>query len=170
MVLDTLARTKLPARLLKIEITESALFVNEVTARQVLSEIHQRGIQLSLDDFGTGYSSLSFLLSLPVHEIKIDRSFVSDLLQDKDRSEVVRTVIQLGRSLGKQIVAEGAETEQDLQGLLSMGCERVQGYIFSKPQSPAWLADHLWALNDHISESVRRSKELPMLQCTTHLP
>ena len=138
-LLGTLERTGLPASLLRLEITETALLTHEAIVKQTLEQARAHGIRISLDDFGTGYSSLSFLLSLPVDEVKVDRSFVSNMDCDPDREELVRTVIHLGHSLGKRVVAEGVETEKDLLGLIEMGCECVQGYLISKPLSPEAL-------------------------------
>ena len=132
-ILGTLGRTGLDPSLLRLEITESALLVHENTAKQLLAHIRAHGIHISLDDFGTGYSSLSFLLSLPVDEVKIDRSFVSEMATDPQRREVVRTVVHLGQSLGKRVVAEGVETEGDLRELKAMGCGYAQGWLISKP-------------------------------------
>ncbi len=132
-LLAILKRTGLPPSLLRLEITETALLTQVDIVKQTLEQARAHGIRISLDDFGTGYSSLSFLLSLPVDEVKVDRSFVSNMHSDPDREEVVRTVIRLGQSLGKRVVAEGVETEQDLRGLTEMGCECVQGYLIGKP-------------------------------------
>ena len=134
-VLGVLERTGLPASLLRLEITETALLTNQEVVKQTLEEARSHGIRISLDDFGTGYSSLSFLLSLPVDEVKVDRSFVSHMIQDANRKELVRTVVHLGHTLGKRVVAEGVETEQDLLSLAEMGCECVQGYYISRPLS-----------------------------------
>lgn len=135
-VLAILARTGLAPALLRLEITETALLTNQTAVKQILEQARAHGIRISLDDFGTGFSSLSFLLNLPVDEVKVDRSFVSGMHQDPDREEVVRTVIHLGHSLGKRVVAEGVETELDLAGLTEMGCECVQGYLIGKPLLP----------------------------------
>lgn len=138
-LLKLLDKTGLPPTLLRLEITETALLTHESVVKHTLEQARAHGIRISLDDFGTGYSSLSFLLSLPVDEVKVDRSFVSHMHQDPDREELVRTVIHLGHSLGKRVVAEGVETEQDLLGLAKMGCECVQGYLISKPLTPEAL-------------------------------
>ncbi len=133
VLLSTLERTGLEPDLLRLEITESALLVHESSVRQTLSEARAHGIHISLDDFGTGYSSLSFLLNLPVDEVKVDRSFVGEMHRDPQRRELVRTVIQLGHSLGKRVVAEGVETEADLRELTAMGCECAQGWLIGRP-------------------------------------
>lgn len=132
-LLSTLDRTGLEPSLLRLEITESALLVHESSVKHVLGQARAHGIRISLDDFGTGYSSLSFLLHLPVDEVKVDRSFVSEMHSDPQRRELVRTVIQLGHSLGKRVVAEGVETEEDLRALTAMGCECAQGWLISRP-------------------------------------
>ena len=132
-ILAILNRTGLEPKLLRLEITESALLVHEETVKQVLAQARSHGIRIALDDFGTGYSSLSFLLNLPVDEVKVDRSFVSDMHSDLQRKELVRTVVQLGQSLGKRVVAEGVETEQDLADLTAMGCECAQGWLIGRP-------------------------------------
>lgn len=145
-LLAILERTGLSASLLRLEITETALLTHESIVKHTLQQARAHGIRISLDDFGTGYSSLSFLLSLPVDEVKVDRSFVSHMHQDPDRAELVRTVIHLGHSLGKSVVAEGVETEEDLLGLAQMGCECVQGYLISKPLLPEAIEADLSAI------------------------
>ena len=145
-VLATLQRTGLPPRLLRLEITESVLLVHEETVREILSEARSHGIRISLDDFGTGYSSLSFLLNLPVDEVKVDRSFVSDMHRDPQRRELVRTVVQLGHSLGKRVVAEGVETEHELSALAAMGCECAQGWLIGRPLSAKAMETDLAAI------------------------
>lgn len=150
MVLDTLEKAGLGAHLLRLEVTESALLVHEEFVKQVLAEARAHGIRISLDDFGTGYSSLSFLLNLPVDEVKVDRSFVSGMQTDLQRREVVRTVVQLGQSLGKSVVVEGIESEQDLCMLMAMGCEFAQGWLISRPL----LAD---AMETDLPQIVARS-------------
>ena len=145
-LLAILDRTGLPPSLVRLEITETALLTHVSIVKQTLEQAHQHGIRISLDDFGTGYSSLSFLLSLPVDEVKVDRSFVSNMHEDPDREELVRTVIHLGRSLGKRVVAEGVETERDLQDLTAMGCECMQGFLISRPLSAQAIEADLAAI------------------------
>jgi EAL domain-containing protein (putative c-di-GMP-specific phosphodiesterase class I) len=96
-------------------------------------EARKQGIGVSLDDFATGYSSLSYLLNLPVDELKIDQSFIHDLEYDQRRVELVRTVLSLGRTLGKRVIAEGVESYEQFEILRNLGCEYVQGYLISKP-------------------------------------
>ena len=134
-VLEVLSRTHLSPALLRLEITETALLVNQSLAKETLTAARAHGICISLDDFGTGYSSLAFLLNLPVDEVKVDRSFVSEMRSDPQRKELVKAVVQLGLSLGKRVVAEGVETEEDLRELAAMGCECAQGWHIGRPLS-----------------------------------
>jgi diguanylate cyclase (GGDEF)-like protein len=132
-ILQALEDTGLTARRLHLEITESALLLDDSVVERTLMEARQHGIGVSLDDFGTGYSSLSYLLNLPADELKIDQSFIHDLEFDQRRVELVRTVLTLGRTLGKRVIAEGVETEEQFGILRTLGCEFVQGYLMSKP-------------------------------------
>ena len=121
-----------PARL-KLELTESVVLQNVDEAIERMNSIRALGIRLSLDDFGTGYSSLSYLKKLPVEEVKIDRSFVRDIMQDPDDAAIVRAVLALSQSLNLSVVAEGVETDQQLAFLTQHGCKIFQGYLFSRP-------------------------------------
>ncbi len=133
---------------IKLEITESGLVANAATTVDVLKKLRQLGIGLSIDDFGTGYSSLSYLQRLPVQAIKIDQSFMTQLDAGPlapdalkagaapEGAEVVRTIVQLGRTLGFEIVAEGIETHRHLELLRMLGCGLGQGYLFAKPLPP----------------------------------
>ncbi len=132
-VLQTLERSGLPPHCLHLEITESALLLDDTIVEKTLAEIRHHGIGVSLDDFGTGYSSLSYLLNLPVDELKIDQSFIHDLEFDRRRVELVKAVLSLGRTLAKRVVAEGVETKEQLEILRELGCEYIQGYLISKP-------------------------------------
>ena len=132
-ILQTLETSGLPPRCLHLEITESALLLDDTLVEKTLAEARSHGIGVSLDDFGTGYSSLSYLLNLPVDELKIDQSFIHDLELDQRRVELVKTVLSMGRTLGKRVVAEGVETQEQLEILRDLGCELIQGYLISKP-------------------------------------
>jgi diguanylate cyclase (GGDEF)-like protein len=118
---------------LEIEITESTLMGDHVQAREALSRLRAIGIRTSIDDFGTGYSSLSYLRELPVHALKIDRSFITDLMDEPDSEAIVRSIIELARNLGLETVAEGAEDERVCERLMSLGCDYVQGFAIARP-------------------------------------
>ena len=111
-----------------------------------------RGVRLSIDDFGTGYSSLDYLRKMPVHELKIDRSFVRDLVHDPDDEVIVRAVTELGRSLHLDVVAEGVEDLATWQELDALGCDAIQGFYVSRPVPPddliAWLQHQQAAIPD----------------------
>lgn len=119
--------------ILEFELTESALFNDELHVRQGIEKLHKLGINFSLDDFGTGYSSFSLLQKLPISSLKIDRSFISDITEDGDNREIVKALINLARSLNKEIIAEGVETPAQLNVLAGYGCDQAQGYLYSKP-------------------------------------
>ncbi|MCK8095293.1 MULTISPECIES: EAL domain-containing protein [unclassified Pseudoalteromonas] len=132
-VASILEKTKLPSRYLELEVTESALIDNfEQTIKQ-LQAIADMGISLALDDFGTGYSSLSYLRLFPLDVLKIDQSFVRDMLTDSQSLDIVIAIIDLANSLNLQIVAEGIETSQQREKLQSLGCAIGQGYLLGKP-------------------------------------
>ncbi len=122
-----------PEELLIMEITETSIMVDPERSLAILDRIHQKGVQLSIDDFGTGYSSLAYLKKLPVSELKIDKSFVTDMLTSESDATIVNATIQLGHNLGLQVVAEGVENQQTYNTLRSMGCDLQQGFFISRP-------------------------------------
>lgn len=124
---------RLPARSLELEVTETSLMEDISTAAQHLHSLRRSGALIAIDDFGTGYSSLSYLKSLPLDKIKIDKSFVQDLLDDEDDATIVRAIIQLGKSLGMQVIAEGVETAEQERYIIAEGCNEGQGYYYSRP-------------------------------------
>lgn len=134
MVKRILAQTRLPAKHLELEITESILMEDLDKARAALNSIYLIGVALSLDDFGTGYSSLTYLRQFPFRTLKIDRSFVTDMSESSEDIAIVRAVIALAHSLKLRVVAEGVENEAQLQILKDEGCDEVQGYYYSRPQ------------------------------------
>jgi EAL domain-containing protein (putative c-di-GMP-specific phosphodiesterase class I) len=144
---QALQETGLAPELLQLEITESMVMRNVERAITLLDAIRDRGVHLAIDDFGTGYSSMSLMKKFPIDTIKIDRSFVRDLATNKEDRAIARAIIQLGKTLGLTVVAEGVETfEQDLL-LRRDECDELQGYLFSKPVPaeaiPALITPHL---------------------------
>jgi diguanylate cyclase (GGDEF)-like protein len=133
-VSSILTQTGLPPHLLCLELTES-LFLGRSLAsvHSILDELHQLGVSLALDDFGTGYSSLAYLSALPFDKLKIDRSFVSVVHDSPRRLEILRSIIEMAHCLGMEIVAEGAETEEEIQLLCDLKADQVQGYAVSRP-------------------------------------
>ena len=144
-VVAALDRWGVPAHLLELEITESAIMADPVRAYRLLTELAASGVKLAIDDFGTGYSSLAYLKNLPVDQLKIDRSFVSHMHDDPNDAIIVRSVIDLGHNLGLQTVAEGIEDLDTWEQLTNLGCDSAQGYFLARPmpaeQLGAWLRD-----------------------------
>lgn len=140
---EALRRHGVPPRLLTLELTESGVMADPERALPVLRRLHALGVVLAVDDFGTGYSSLAYLRQLPVDEVKIDKSFVLGMGTDLGDLAVVRSIVELGHSLGLTVVAEGVEEDAARDQLVRMGCDVAQGYLISRPLSEerfeAWL-------------------------------
>jgi diguanylate cyclase (GGDEF)-like protein len=141
-----LRKHRVEASLLTCEITESTAMSDTETTQQTLRALGEAGLRVSIDDFGTGYSSLGYLRKLPAEELKIDRSFVSDLEHSADARAIADAVVKLAHALGLKVVAEGVENETQAELLLAMGCNQLQGYFFGKPMPAqhllAWALDH----------------------------
>jgi diguanylate cyclase (GGDEF)-like protein len=135
---------KLPSALLRLEVTETAVMANPALATATLTELHDLGIRLSIDDYGTGYSSMAYLKSLPVDELKVDRTFVLDMDRDQEDAVLVRGAIELGHNLGMTVVAEGVEGAAHVDALRALGCDIAQGYHYARPMPAAdlkqWIA------------------------------
>ena len=133
----------LPNSMLQLEITESGLMKDLQRVFPALHRLTDLGMQISIDDFGTGYSSLAYLTTLPIRELKIDRSFVHGLGLTQQSTAVVQAIIALARSLGLRVVAEGVENQRQMNDLHALGCSLMQGFLFSRPMPPqelqAWL-------------------------------
>jgi EAL domain-containing protein (putative c-di-GMP-specific phosphodiesterase class I) len=144
LVQDALDRHDAQSEWLILEITETALVTDAARAATVLGQLSSAGLRLSLDDFGQGYTSLSQLGQVPLTELKIDKSFVLNMLQKPGDAAIVRSVIDLGHNLGLDVVAEGVEDAASLDALRELGCDIAQGYFFSRPmpadQVIAWFA------------------------------
>jgi EAL domain-containing protein (putative c-di-GMP-specific phosphodiesterase class I) len=128
-----LQETKLDGRALKLEITETVIMANPELAASMLLQLKRRNIQLCIDDFGTGYSSLSYLHRFPLDTLKIDQSFVRQMEVEAEHTEIVQTIVTLAHNLGMEVIAEGIETQTQLEKLQGFNCELGQGYLFSKP-------------------------------------
>ena len=117
--------------------TETAIIADGVRARATIDALRARGVRVSVDDFGAGFTSLAHLRGLAVHELKIDRQFISDLTDSPDDDVIVSAVIDLGHRLGLVVVAEGVETSETALRLEALGCDELQGYLFARPLPPA---------------------------------
>ncbi|MBL8391013.1 MAG: EAL domain-containing protein, partial [Candidatus Accumulibacter sp.] len=135
----TLEAWRLPASSLEIELTESMLMADPVSASTLLHRLAHLGVRLAIDDFGTGYSSLAYLKRFPVSRLKIDRSFVRDLETDANDAAIIAAVVAMAASLNIEAVAEGVETVEQLRFLQARGCHVVQGHLFSPPRPAAAL-------------------------------
>ena len=142
-VARALARHRLPANNLTLEITETTAMRDADASLAVLQRLSEMGVDLSIDDFGTGYSSLMYLKRLPANELKIDRGFVRDLEQDSDDAAIVSAIVALGRALGLRIVAEGVETDRQQDFLTRLGCDSLQGYLLGMPVAADCFMDKL---------------------------
>ena len=138
-VAHILIETGVPPEILRLELTESVTMRDEERTRRILSELRKLGVRLCIDDFGTGYSSLSYLRRFALDILKIDRSFVTDMINNSESQEIVKTILSLGANLRMKVVAEGVETCEQMAMLKSLGCEFAQGYLFSKPLDAAAL-------------------------------
>jgi EAL domain-containing protein (putative c-di-GMP-specific phosphodiesterase class I) len=139
---------------LRLELTESVTMRDEERTTRILSELRDLGVRLCIDDFGTGYSSLSYLRRFALDILKIDRSFVTDMLNNSESHEIVKTILSLGKNLRMKVVAEGVETLEQMTLLKSLGCEFAQGYLFSRPLDSA-------AVERTLAESQANSYTLP---------
>jgi EAL domain-containing protein (putative c-di-GMP-specific phosphodiesterase class I) len=148
-VAEVLADTNTDPRHLILEITETAFIDDADRAIVVLEDLKALGLRLALDDFGTGYSSLSFLKRFPIDVVKIDRQFIADLERDPDNRVIVAAVVELAHGLHHAVVAEGVETVQQREVILSLGCESGQGFYFARPGSAASIDDLLGTCLPH---------------------
>jgi len=132
-VVSAIASARIPANRLEIEITESVFFENTFANISTLKKLHELGVRFSMDDFGTGHSSLSYLLSFPFSKIKLDRSFITGLSDRQESRAIVRAVADLAQNLNMIVVAEGVETDHQLEQVKILGCSEMQGFLFSRP-------------------------------------
>jgi diguanylate cyclase (GGDEF)-like protein len=134
-ILAALGQAGLPPSALRIEITEDSLLAHRDKAKRTMTALRERGVRISLDDYGTGYCSLSYLRELPVDELKLDKSFVTDMLEDRSSAEIVRSTLYLAHALNLTMVAEGVESVQAWAALSGWGCDEVQGWYVAKPMT-----------------------------------
>ena len=146
LIARSLATWGVPSDRLTIEVTESAIMLDVERSLQVMQELKQQGIRLSVDDFGTGYSSLAYLRRMPLDELKIDKAFVQNMLENKGDVQIVRSVIDLAHNFELEAVAEGVESLAALEMLARLGCDVIQGFHYARPmpfaELPAWWASH----------------------------
>ena len=134
-VKSALKESGLEAVRLQLELTESVILKNIEAGVQMIERLKEIGVKVSIDDFGTGYSSLSYLQKMPVHAVKIDRSFVADVDSNAASVSMIRSVIALARAVGLAVVTEGVETTSQLELLKQLGCDEVQGLLLGRPES-----------------------------------
>ncbi len=141
MIEEILSETGLAPEFLHIELTENQIFKNTQVTLEKMREIKMLGVKIALDDFGTGYSSLGYLKNFPIDTLKIDRSFMFDIIKDKDNAAITSTIITLAQNLGLNVIAEGVEDEEQLKFLMAKNCFFMQGFYFSKPVEAAVLEE-----------------------------
>jgi EAL domain-containing protein (putative c-di-GMP-specific phosphodiesterase class I) len=146
-VMNALASSGLAACRLELEVTESIMLEKTDHNMRILDQLHELGVRIAMDDFGTGYSSIGYLRSFKFDKLKIDRSFVKDVLADEKCLAIVRAIVGLGSSFGITTTAEGVETEDQRRCLSQEGCTEVQGYLYSKPLPPQELSSLLRRIN-----------------------
>ncbi|MFC4158612.1 bifunctional diguanylate cyclase/phosphodiesterase [Chitinimonas lacunae] len=151
LVEQALTASRLPAELLEVEVTESAVLQDAERVIEVLKRLHRHGVMLAVDDFGTGYSSLSYLKRFAIDRLKIDQTFVRDLPHDNDDVALCRAIVSLAQSLSLTIIAEGVETLEQVEFLQQLGCQEAQGYHFGRPMAPEQLTE--WMAAQKILES-----------------
>ncbi|HPF47779.1 MAG TPA: EAL domain-containing protein, partial [Emcibacteraceae bacterium] len=162
IIIKLLEKYGVPRTRLVLEVTENAIMQDPELALGVLNDLYQHGLLLSIDDYGTGYSSMSYLKKLPVKELKIDKSFVMDLANNKEDEIIVRSTIDLGHNLGLKVTAEGVEDEESMEILRQLGCDLAQGFFISKPLPIADLYEFLenspYGLNEE-KRSIHKAKK-----------
>ncbi len=153
-VAEHLKRWGVPPQYLELEITEGTIMLDPARAMTILKQLNKMGVAISIDDFGTGYSSLGYLKRLPVHAIKIDKSFVIGMAVDEHDAVIVRSTIDLGHNLGLKVIAEGIENREIFDKMTALGCDAAQGYYMSRPVPPKelerWLSESPWGLKNSI--------------------
>jgi len=165
MVMKDLEETETRPEWLTIEVTEGVMMADPKRSRETLETLRNLGVRISIDDFGTGYSSLGYLRDLPVDEVKIDRTFIRNILHDHYNRSITRTVVELARNLGLKVVAEGVEDRETLDYLIEIGCDSAQGYVFCRPIPGPQLAERIeqGRLDWNDNGDLAHVKEMPQL-------
>ena len=158
-----LDETSFSPRDLQLEITESVFFEHADRAIEMLHELREFGIEINIDDFGTGYSNLGYLMKLPISKLKIDRSFVSMIDEEGGNDHIVRAIVTFARILGLKVIAEGIESESQLEKLKHLECEGGQGYYFAEAMNIEQLREFLF-LQNNIELSDTHFVEIPTLE------
>ena len=138
---DSIESADIDAALLTLEITETALLSDSRQARELLFTLKQLGVKLSIDDFGVGYSSFAELRDFPIDEVKIDRTFVQNIENSSENRQIIKATVDVARSLGAEVVAEGIETAVQLQLVRELGCDRAQGFYLCEPMQATTIPD-----------------------------
>jgi diguanylate cyclase (GGDEF)-like protein/PAS domain S-box-containing protein len=155
-ICDVLKETNLDPALLELELTEGSIMKEPEKATDKLNKLRDLGIKIAIDDFGTGYSSLSYLKRFPIDTLKIDKTFVADVSTNEDDAAIAKAIVMLGHALDMSVIAEGVETPQQLEYLTSLGCDVIQGYLFSPPLSTESFTELLMEQLRAITPSVER--------------
>jgi EAL domain-containing protein (putative c-di-GMP-specific phosphodiesterase class I) len=169
-VRQALANSGMPAQMLVLEITESLLLRNDEHVVAHLLELRQMGVRIAIDDFGTGYSSLSYLRQLPIDIVKIDKSFIDDMIGSHQQTAVVEAIIRIADTLNLAVVAEGIEDAAHRDLLAQIGCRYGQGYLFARPMRAAVAARWLSARAGRVPRSEQPERQLrpPVKEFATH--
>ena len=158
-----LSDTGLPPEFLELELTESSLMTDPAQAGALLREIRNVGVRIAIDDFGTGYSSLTYLHDFPLNALKIDRNFVQSVEANDRGGPIANMIVGLGKNLGLDVIAEGVETEGQLEYLQRQGCDVAQGYYYARPESPEdltpWIASHQRVSETNVRVIPRASRD-----------
>jgi EAL domain-containing protein (putative c-di-GMP-specific phosphodiesterase class I) len=154
-IAELLEKYEIPASYLVIEITENAMLIDPANAIQILEKLDRMGMRIAIDDFGAGFSSLGYLKKLPVDELKIDKSFVMDMISNDNDAVIVRSTIDLAHNLGLLVVAEGVESEEIYDLLKILRCDMAQGFYLSTPESAATITKKL---QEHLQNPSRPSQ------------
>ena len=158
-----LAHSGLDPLCLSLEVTETVLVDELESPMLAFEKLKKLGVSLVLDDFGTGFSSLAYLQRFPFDQLKIDRSFVSSLGTDPANAAIIQSVTAIAQVLGLTVVAEGVETEADLEAVTELGCHYAQGFLFDRPQPPETAYEHLRSSAPHAAPAARRAKDAPVV-------